>query len=432
MSEDTLIPTPSAASIPEVDIGNNFNFNRLMALREAVSPETSADNVVKALADAQEEKPTNKVSKDPFVGEKSLDSESEVGTVIPGKEDADEPEDDTVDPEDVADDAEDDTVEAQDTEDEEDDSPKDKLKYKDKELDIPLEAVVTVKINGKEEQVSFKDLKSGFIGNADVQRRFTQLDKEKKSFYSEMNEARKYIELVATLPPEQAIYFIAKQQGRDPLEVQAEVTTKIIEEVQALQKMTPTERQLRNKLAKLEAEDAIQAKAKEIEARIAEQTKKTNTKETRNAQLYQLLDDTGVSQDEFQKGAEYIVEKIVAGELEEAEWNEERIIHALRAEKVLNVMRETAKIELSSAPKPEYERRLAVALEAEEKMIGRFLTAAEVKTVTKLLIDSDRAQAKKLATKKTETVGKPSAHQNLASNASSKSDAALLNKILTF
>lgn len=71
-------------------------------------------------------------------------------------------------------------------------TPENTEKESDKE-EKPAEEAYEVKINGETEKVSLQDLKNGYSGAKEVARRFTELDKERKSFYSEKQEVESYI-----------------------------------------------------------------------------------------------------------------------------------------------------------------------------------------------------------------------------------------------
>lgn len=74
------------------------------------------------------------------------------------------------------------------------DSKKVKGKLGESEIDFDLETLVPVMIDGKEEMVPLSELRNGFSGTKAITKRFSDLDKEKKTFLKEKSEIEGKVE----------------------------------------------------------------------------------------------------------------------------------------------------------------------------------------------------------------------------------------------
>jgi len=95
-----------------------------------------------------------------------------------------------------------------------------KAKLADKEMEFDPDTVFTVKINGKDEPISLKDLQSQYSGRVAYDKKFSEMDRERKYFESTLNKANAKIKAVfEEQDPELRFYKMAELSGQDPIEV---------------------------------------------------------------------------------------------------------------------------------------------------------------------------------------------------------------------
>lgn len=97
-----------------------------------------------------------------------------------------------------------------------------KAKYKlgDKELDLEETATFKHKVNGQDVEVSVKDLLDNYSGKVAWEKRFSDFDKERKSYQSKTAQNEQMIKKIfAEQDPELRFYKMAELSGKDPLEV---------------------------------------------------------------------------------------------------------------------------------------------------------------------------------------------------------------------
>jgi hypothetical protein len=95
-----------------------------------------------------------------------------------------------------------------------------KAKMLDKEYELEDEAVVTVKVDGKDVEVPIKDLLSNYSGKTAWDKRFSELDKERKMYLKTKDETEGRIkEIFNEQDPEMRFYKMAQLAGSNPLEV---------------------------------------------------------------------------------------------------------------------------------------------------------------------------------------------------------------------
>lgn len=97
-----------------------------------------------------------------------------------------------------------------------------KAKYADDELDIDEEALVPVKVNGKDEFVQVKDLLSNYSGKTAWDQKFTEVHKMKKealNYQSKLDETAKAIQAIYNeQDPDMRMFKMAQVAGLNPIE----------------------------------------------------------------------------------------------------------------------------------------------------------------------------------------------------------------------
>lgn len=96
-------------------------------------------------------------------------------------------------------------------------------KFQDSEIEIPAEAILKHKVDGEDVDVTVQDLLNNYAGKVPYDKRFQELDNDKRNFRLEKNEIQNYIETFNKKFEEggtlDAMIYLAELGGKDPLEV---------------------------------------------------------------------------------------------------------------------------------------------------------------------------------------------------------------------
>lgn len=177
------------------------------------------------------------------------------------------------------------------------DKPKEKktLKAKlgDKELDLDPDVLIPVKINGKEEYMTLNELRSDKAGKVEWDKRFQQLDKEKKDFQSKYQKASHQIKAIFDeKDPELRLFRMAEFSGVEPRQFREKFLQDNIKLLEKYYAMSDDERQA----------DSLSFENKVLKAQL-EAKQKADKESTAIQQLdqkvQQLWNSYGVSKDEF-------------------------------------------------------------------------------------------------------------------------------------
>lgn len=97
-----------------------------------------------------------------------------------------------------------------------------KARFQDSEIDLDEEALVPVKVNGKEEMVPVRDLMGNYSGKVAWDKRFTEIDKMRKQATTDtekVTQIRSALnEILSETDPEMKIMRIAEFAGMDPIQ----------------------------------------------------------------------------------------------------------------------------------------------------------------------------------------------------------------------
>lgn len=95
-----------------------------------------------------------------------------------------------------------------------------KAKAGDQELELPEDALFTIKVDGKDVPVTYKDLAENYSGKTVWSRKFTELDRQTKDHARKVGEVESKIKtLMQEEDPEMRFYHMAKLAGQDPVAV---------------------------------------------------------------------------------------------------------------------------------------------------------------------------------------------------------------------
>ena len=97
-----------------------------------------------------------------------------------------------------------------------------KAKFQDSEIDLDEEALVPVKINGKEEMVQVKDLMTNYSGKTAWDKKFSELDQTRKQTQGQQQKVQEITNMIQQVyeeqDPELRIMKIAKLAGIDEMQ----------------------------------------------------------------------------------------------------------------------------------------------------------------------------------------------------------------------
>ena len=104
-----------------------------------------------------------------------------------------------------------------------------------------------IKVDGEDQFVSLEELGNDYSGQQALQRRFTELDKENKSFKSEVDTVNSYVntfrEKAQAGDMEAAIKYLGELGGIPAYQLERQLMQQIAPKLQALSEMTPQELQ---------------------------------------------------------------------------------------------------------------------------------------------------------------------------------------------
>lgn len=184
------------------------------------------------------------------------------------------------------------------------DSKKLKAKLGEQELDIDLETMVPVTIDGKEEMVTLSELRNGFSGSKAISKRFTEFDKEKKTFQKEKQEISGQLEKAKSFyndlekkldseNPYDALEYLVEKSGKSAYDFKYnKLLPAMMDEVVTMLQMDDTGREAY--LAKKENEYLKKGHESEKQNKQREQS----IQELR-ARVDAMREASGISEDEY-------------------------------------------------------------------------------------------------------------------------------------
>jgi hypothetical protein len=132
--------------------------------------------------------------------------------------------------------------------------------------EITDDTTVEVKVDGEVMEVPLKDLKNNYAGKTAWDKRFTELDKERKEHSAKVERIEKYVgDFVGKVKNGDvldALEMFAKAANKDPLEFRREIKQKLLTQVEEYAKMTDEQR----KIAEMQEENDYLRRSQESEA----------------------------------------------------------------------------------------------------------------------------------------------------------------------
>jgi hypothetical protein len=112
-----------------------------------------------------------------------------------------------------------------------------KARLKDKELELEEDVEIPFSVNGKDEYLPLKEIRSQFSGKVAWDRKFQQLDQDRKGFLKEkdgfVKEKDQFNDLLNEKDPKIRLFKMAQMNGKSPTEIRKQIFE---ENIKALEK----------------------------------------------------------------------------------------------------------------------------------------------------------------------------------------------------
>jgi len=188
------------------------------------------------------------------------------------------------------------------------------FKVGDKDVHISKDAVFSVKVDGKVEDMPIQDIINRASGVTHIDRENNRISKEKaefattrEAFNESVDKTNAHVEAMMEInDPYELAEYIAEFKGGDPDEVYNKLLNTTVEHLQKYQNMTETEKELAKE------NKALKRKERKYEAAEARETKKTE-QSTARKELDTSLEGEGYSFEEFQTTLDEIQELVKDG-----------------------------------------------------------------------------------------------------------------------
>lgn len=210
-----------------------------------------------------------------------------------------------------------------------------KAKFQDQEIDLDEEAMVPVKINGKEELVQVKDLLGNYSGKVAWDKQFTELSKQKKVLSTQELKVGQAAENIKSIFNEQdedlKMYKLAQLAGVDPIQYREKFLNSNINLLEKWYSMSEDERKA----------DALSYEAKFHKHRadtLEGSVKQEHSQRELSAKLETLRASHQVSEDEFVSQYDQINKMIGSGELDKSNLTPEFIIETIQKDRLWNAI----------------------------------------------------------------------------------------------
>lgn len=207
----------------------------------------------------------------------------------------------------------------------------------------PSDDTIEVKINGKIEKVKLEDLKANYSGKVAYDKKFSELDKERKSFQSEKEAAYRPIMEFKKMLQEgkagDAILHLVDMAGEDSYTFNKKLIDAMTPIIKARLEMTPEQ------LEVLEAKSELDHLKKKEQSQL-ERSKKEQTATEFNQRIAKLQETHSISDDDFRTAAIKLRERLEeAGNFKSEEFTPELVanfhlakVHSARAFKAVDAI----------------------------------------------------------------------------------------------
>lgn len=170
-----------------------------------------------------------------------------------------------------------------------------KVKIGDEDKELPLDAKIPVKVSGEEKEVTLEELRHNYAGKVDWSRKYSELDKERKTFTKDREMLNSTLNEVFDLSKKDAFGAMLKfveLGGLDPIKYRKDFLDSIFPALEKLQGMDENERRA------LDREFELNYRQQALEAREAK-TREAQEFEQFQEQTLKQVEQHGLSPDEF-------------------------------------------------------------------------------------------------------------------------------------
>lgn len=183
-----------------------------------------------------------------------------------------------------------------------------KIKNGDQDLDLRADSKITVKVAGKDEQVTVQELMNEFSGKTDWSRKYTELDTERKTFHAERQELQTGIDdlfrlCVTESKPLEAVQMLTEMLGGDGVKQVMEMRKQLLAQAEEYAKLTPEQREIREakeradlldaKIRRRDAQDKRKSEETKLADQIADVKAKNNMDDARYEEIRSSLKKAG-------------------------------------------------------------------------------------------------------------------------------------------
>jgi hypothetical protein len=170
-----------------------------------------------------------------------------------------------------------------------------KVKSGDKDVEISSDTAFKVPVDGKKEDVPLQELIDNYSGKVNYDRKFSELDRDKKTFQTEKQGLHEFAnKLVAKAGenPERAFDFAAHMAGKDPVEFKTAILN------DQIRMLTPYFELDENGRKEFLRETVLRWREEKLSLTEAEEKEKSAA-DASKAELSQALDKYGISQGDY-------------------------------------------------------------------------------------------------------------------------------------
>lgn len=213
-----------------------------------------------------------------------------------------------------------------------------KAKYNEAELELDEEAIVPVKINGKEEMVPVKELLGNYSGKVAWDKKFSELDQTRKTVSTKEMKVKEIEDLIKSAYEEQDFDMkldkLSKLAGVDTVQFRANWLKDNISFLEKYYAMSDDERKA--------ADLAYEAKVQKHRADTLEKgIKEKQAFEALQSKVNSLRERHQISEEEFVSKYDYLENLVKANKLEPESMNPEYIVQTIKIDRLWNAAKES-------------------------------------------------------------------------------------------
>lgn len=166
----------------------------------------------------------------------------------------------------------------------------------DTEYELPEDAELTVKIDGEEVKVPISELRNNYSGKTAWDKKFTELDQERKEYLEDRRLVERYVgefrELAQSENKVAALEYLAQLSGQNPIEFRRELESQMFEKFQQMQGLSESE----IKAMQLQEENEFLQRQRESDAR---RVSESQARQEAEAKLMDLQEAHNLTNDDI-------------------------------------------------------------------------------------------------------------------------------------